>query len=140
RDPCRDRGRGGGAARPAGGQRPAADRGRGGLAALGLLPGPLPGPPAPPGEDGLLLRTPVANLLKVDPAFRDIVAAAPDFEVHGRRQGDYFNALVRAIVYQQLAGRAAAAIHGRFLAVFEIGRASCRERVWRSGGGVAVVV
>ena len=43
------------------------------------------------------------------------MASAPDFAVHGRRQGDYFNALVRAIVYQQLAGRAAAAIHGRFL-------------------------
>ena len=60
----------------------------------------------------------VTHLLRVDPAFAGIVAAAPDFEVHGRRQGDYFNALVRAIVYQQLAGRAAAAIHGRFLAVF----------------------
>ncbi len=30
-------------------------------------------------------------------------------------QGDYFSALVRAITYQQLAGRAAAAIHGRFI-------------------------
>src|SRR5450759_4428619 len=29
-----------------------------------------------------------------------------------------FNALARAIVYQQLAGKAAAAIHGRFLALF----------------------
>jgi len=30
-------------------------------------------------------------------------------------QGDYFAALVRSIAYQQLAGRAAAAIHGRFV-------------------------
>jgi DNA-3-methyladenine glycosylase II len=66
----------------------------------------------------MAVRKPVAHLLKVDPAFGRIVAAAPDFAVHGRRQGDYFNALVRAIVYQQLAGRAAAAIHGRFLALF----------------------
>jgi len=29
--------------------------------------------------------------------------------------GDYFSALVRAIAYQQLAGKAAAAIHGRFI-------------------------
>jgi DNA-3-methyladenine glycosylase II len=64
------------------------------------------------------IRKPVAHLLKVDPAFAGIVATAPDFAVHGRRQGDYFNALVRAIVYQQLAGKAAAAIHGRFLALF----------------------
>jgi DNA-3-methyladenine glycosylase II len=33
----------------------------------------------------------------------------------------YFAALVRAIAYQQLAGRAAAAIHGRFLANFDGG-------------------
>jgi 3-methyladenine DNA glycosylase/8-oxoguanine DNA glycosylase len=33
--------------------------------------------------------------------------------------GDYFNTLARAIVYQQLAGRAAAAIHGRFLALYD---------------------
>jgi DNA-3-methyladenine glycosylase II len=64
------------------------------------------------------VRKPVAHLLRVDPAFAKIVTAAPDFAVHGRRQGDYFNALVRAIVYQQLAGKAAAAIHGRFLALF----------------------
>jgi DNA-3-methyladenine glycosylase II len=30
-------------------------------------------------------------------------------------QGDYFAALVRSVAYQQLAGRAAAAIHGRFV-------------------------
>lgn len=32
---------------------------------------------------------------------------------------DVFDALARAIVYQQLAGRAAAAIHGRFTALFD---------------------
>jgi DNA-3-methyladenine glycosylase II len=37
-----------------------------------------------------------------------------------RRGGrDYFAALARAITYQQLAGRAAAAIHGRFEALFD---------------------
>jgi 3-methyladenine DNA glycosylase/8-oxoguanine DNA glycosylase len=60
----------------------------------------------------------VEHLLRVDPAFEPWVKAVPDFALHGRRQGDYFNALVRAIVYQQLAGKAAAAIHGRFVAVF----------------------
>ena len=58
----------------------------------------------------MAVRKPVAHLLRVDPAFHGIVASAPDFAVHGRQQGDYFNALVRAIVYQQLAGKAAAAI------------------------------
>jgi DNA-3-methyladenine glycosylase II len=32
---------------------------------------------------------------------------------------DQFSALVRSIMYQQLAGRAATAIHGRFLALFD---------------------
>jgi DNA-3-methyladenine glycosylase II len=41
--------------------------------------------------------------------------------------GDYFSALVRSIAYQQLAGRAAAAIHGRF--VEAIGGAVTAEAV-----------
>lgn len=58
------------------------------------------------------------HLLEVDAAFASIIAAAPEFAGSERRQGDYFNALVRAIIYQQLAGTAAAAIHGRFIRLF----------------------
>ena len=36
-----------------------------------------------------------------------------------RSGGDHFAALAESIVYQQLAGRAAAAIHGRFAALFD---------------------
>jgi 3-methyladenine DNA glycosylase/8-oxoguanine DNA glycosylase len=47
----------------------------------------------------------IAHVVRVDPAFGRVVAAQT-----GRPpQVDYFNALARAIVYQQLAGRAAAA-------------------------------
>jgi len=35
-----------------------------------------------------------------------------------RRESDLFNALARAIVYQQLSGKAAATIHGRFSTLF----------------------
>ena len=35
-----------------------------------------------------------------------------------RRESDLFNALARAIVYQQLSGKAAATIHGRFTTLF----------------------
>jgi 3-methyladenine DNA glycosylase/8-oxoguanine DNA glycosylase len=35
-----------------------------------------------------------------------------------RRENDLFNALARAIVYQQLSGKAAATIHGRFVTLF----------------------
>jgi DNA-3-methyladenine glycosylase II len=55
--------------------------------------------------------------VRVDPAFAGVVAAAGPFAPRPPSQ-DSFNALARAIAYQQLAGRAAAAIHGRFLALF----------------------
>lgn len=63
-------------------------------------------------------RAGVEHLLATDPAFAGIVAAAGAFNPRPP-QRDYFNALVTAIAYQQLAGRAAAAIHGRFLQLFD---------------------
>ena len=38
------------------------------------------------------------------------------------REGTHFEAVVRSIVYQQLSGKAAATIHGRFLALFDNAR------------------
>jgi 3-methyladenine DNA glycosylase/8-oxoguanine DNA glycosylase len=49
----------------------------------------------------------------------------PFIEAHGklglkvRREHDLFNALSRAIVYQQLSGKAASTIHGRYTGLFE---------------------
>ena len=53
-----------------------------------------------------------------DPVIAHLLSAtgAPRFR---SRQESHFAALVRAIVYQQLAGRAAAAIHGRLIAALE---------------------
>jgi 3-methyladenine DNA glycosylase/8-oxoguanine DNA glycosylase len=56
-------------------------------------------------------------VVRADPAFEAVVRAAGPF-VPRPPSADPFNALVRAIVFQQLAGRAAAAIHGRFVALF----------------------
>ena len=61
---------------------------------------------------------PVDHVLAADPAFARIVAAAGDFNPRPP-QTDAFNALLQAIAYQQLAGRAAAAIHGRFLELYQ---------------------
>jgi DNA-3-methyladenine glycosylase II len=66
------------------------------------------------------LRSPsaiAAHLVRADPTFAAVVHAAGPFAPRPPGQ-DAFNALARAIAYQQLAGRAAAAIHGRFLAIF----------------------
>lgn len=51
-----------------------------------------------------------------DPVLRRLVDAAGPLSHRPRDPDGPFGALVRAIVYQQLAGRAAQAIHGRLLA------------------------
>jgi len=59
-----------------------------------------------------------AILAERDPVMRRLVAEAGPARV--RPPADtHFEALVRAIVYQQLAGRAAAAIHGRLIAALD---------------------
>jgi 3-methyladenine DNA glycosylase/8-oxoguanine DNA glycosylase len=46
------------------------------------------------------------------------------------RGADLFNALSSAIVYQQLSGKAAATIHGRFAALFEDNIPEARQAAW----------
>ncbi|HEY3059116.1 MAG TPA: DNA-3-methyladenine glycosylase 2 family protein [Chloroflexota bacterium] len=58
------------------------------------------------------------HILRVDPAFAAIVDAAGPFDPRPP-DGDYLGSLARAIVYQQLAGNAARAIHGRFVALYD---------------------
>src|SRR5437764_10132130 len=54
-----------------------------------------------------------------DPVMRRLIRAAGPSTLGGRRTRDHFGALVRSIVFQQLAGKAAVAIHGRFVALFD---------------------
>jgi DNA-3-methyladenine glycosylase II len=58
-----------------------------------------------------------AHLARVDPAFGRVIQAVGPFSPRVP-DGDSFNTLARAIVFQQLAGRAAQAIHGRFVALY----------------------
>ena len=60
------------------------------------------------------------RLIALDPAMERIVRAAGPVAFRPPA-ADHFNALARAIVFQQLAGKAANAIHGRFLALFDEG-------------------
>lgn len=62
-----------------------------------------------------------AELAAGDPVLAGLVRAAGPCPLGGRRHRSHFEALVRSIVFQQLAGRAAAAIHGRLLALFDGG-------------------
>jgi DNA-3-methyladenine glycosylase II len=59
-----------------------------------------------------------AILAERDPVMRRLVAEAGPARVRPPADS-HFEALVRAIVYQQLAGRAAAAIHGRLIAALD---------------------
>jgi len=59
-----------------------------------------------------------AHIARVDPAFAPLMQAAGPFTPRPP-DADPFNGLARAIVFQQLAGPAARAIHGRFAALFD---------------------
>lgn len=57
----------------------------------------------------------VAAVAAADPSMAAFIERAGPFAPRAG-QGDYFAALARSIMFQQLAGRAAAAIHARFVA------------------------
>ncbi len=62
----------------------------------------------------------MAALSDGDPAMGSAIEVVGACALTRRRHpGGTFGALVRSILYQQLAGRAAAAIHGRFLALYD---------------------
>jgi DNA-3-methyladenine glycosylase II len=56
--------------------------------------------------------------LRADPAFRPLVERVGPVSLRPPR-GDAFQSLTAAIVYQQLAGKAALTIHGRFVAALD---------------------
>ena len=59
-----------------------------------------------------------AHVAEVDPAFEPLIRTVGPFSPRPP-DGDPCNALARAIVYQQLAGRAAHAIHTRFVGLYD---------------------
>jgi DNA-3-methyladenine glycosylase II len=61
---------------------------------------------------------PAEHLIAVDPAMERIVKAVGPITFRPPA-ADAFNALARSIVFQQLAGKAALAIHTRFAALFD---------------------
>jgi len=58
-----------------------------------------------------------AEVARLDPAFAPVIERAGPPRLRTKDPDGPFGALVRAITYQQLAGKAAAAIHGRFRAL-----------------------
>ena len=62
-------------------------------------------------------RSAAAEIARLDPALGVVVERAGPARLRTKDPDGAFGALVRAIAYQQLAGKAAAAIHGRFRAL-----------------------
>jgi DNA-3-methyladenine glycosylase II len=63
--------------------------------------------------DEKVRRKAVTHLKRSDPAMAEVIARVGPCRFEPRAEGTHFDALVRAIVYQQLSGKAAATIHGR---------------------------
>jgi 3-methyladenine DNA glycosylase/8-oxoguanine DNA glycosylase len=60
----------------------------------------------------------LAHLAGADPALGRVIDAHPPFDLVPRDRRSPFEELTRAIVYQQLSGRAAATIYGRLVAIY----------------------
>jgi DNA-3-methyladenine glycosylase II len=63
-------------------------------------------------------RAAVRHLKRADPTLRRVIGRVGPCRLTLRTDGADFDHLARAIVYQQLAGKAAAAIHGRLLGLY----------------------
>ena len=74
-----------------------------------------------PARDG------VAHLERVDPVLAAIIGRVGAYGLEPRRHRDHFGTLARAIVFQQLSGKAAETIHGRYLALFPTKRPAPEE-------------
>lgn len=63
-------------------------------------------------------RRAVAHLKRADPRLAAVIAHVGACRFEARAEGTHFEAVARAIVYQQLSGKAAGTIHGRFHALY----------------------
>jgi len=63
-------------------------------------------------------RKAVAHLRKVDPKLAEVIDRIGPFQGWPVRNGTHFDAVCRSIVFQQLSGKAAGTIHGRFEGIY----------------------
>jgi DNA-3-methyladenine glycosylase II len=63
-------------------------------------------------------RKAVAHLKKVDPVMAEVIAKVGSYKGWPASEGTHFDAVARSIVFQQLSGRAAGTIHGRFQGLY----------------------
>jgi len=76
-----------------------------------------------------LLQTAVQELSQADPTLAGIIRRIGPCQLSMGRRNHYFATLVEAIIYQQLAGKAAAAILARFRSLFPSRRFPTPEQI-----------
>jgi DNA-3-methyladenine glycosylase II len=69
-------------------------------------------------DRGQLARRAGRHLRRADPVLARVMDEVGPYRPANRTEGSHFGALIRAIVYQQLSGKAAATIHGRLQALY----------------------
>src|SRR5882724_3417211 len=67
-----------------------------------------------------LPRGALTSLRRVDPKMEDLIRRVGRYRLEVGKAGSHLGAMIRSIVYQQLSGKAAATIHGRFAALFPV--------------------
>jgi DNA-3-methyladenine glycosylase II len=68
------------------------------------------------------MRRAINHLRRVDPVMERVIEQVGPYTLRPRAEGTHFEHIARAIIYQQLSGKAAATIHGRVCALFASGR------------------
>ena len=63
-------------------------------------------------------RKAVAHLKKVDPVLAEVIGKVGSYKGWQSPGGTHFDAVARSIVFQQLSGKAAGTIHGRFQGLY----------------------
>src|SRR4051812_25743604 len=69
-------------------------------------------------------RRSVNHLKRIDPTLARVIETVGTCRLQTRVEGTHFHALARAIVFQQLSGKAAGTIFGRFNALYPGGAAT----------------
>ena len=62
------------------------------------------------------MKLPVNNLIELDPRFKEVIEKFGVIELE--KKTDPYKSLVKAIIYQQLSGKAAGTIYNRFLDLY----------------------
>src|SRR4026208_116231 len=71
-----------------------------------------------PAGPSAISRKAIAHLKKVDPVMAEVIEKVGSYKGWPSSQGSHFDAVARSIAFQQLSGKAAGTIHGRFQGLY----------------------